>query len=1355
MTGLPAARVTDPTGGKVIKGSKTVFIGSEIEGEADAPSACEPAVGGPVNPILGVKLLPSETDVAIPAPLPFVFSRSYVSSNRQIGILGTGWSCSGDGLRIELESEATVLVDGQGRRLRFGALTPGASRFSPSEGLWLKRGGRFMVDESLPELRAADAEDALRWQGCPQAWLDDAEGYLLTRGSTHLYFAPTPAGLRIVGECSRFGYTTRYVWGALGVISEIHDSAGRCYALVYTRLADAIEGDHGLRLLGIVLANPHGPLPADFDPMAAGADWRVRYEYSAAGDLIGVRDRSGARIRSFVWDAQHRVIAHGQPGGREIRYVWDTEGPEGRVVEQIEVGGLQRRYVYGDDRTEVLDSLGRREIYEFRGEGAKRRWTAHQRADGSRIEYGYDAFGRRISMTDPLGRVTWYRREAQGRAVGASLPDGRTLSRELDVAGQLLAETGPEGRTVFKRDALGRLVELHTPGGGVERFAYTDLTLPDRITEHTDALGGVKHFGWNRLGQLTRHQDCSGQISQWRFDSDGQLIEATDALGQRSRYQYDARGLQTHIELPDGARIEQTFDGLGRLLAVTQNGTVLRRNVWNADSQLSESTDAAGRLLRFDYDAAGRLVTLHNENGATTRFAYDVADRMIEQIGFDGRTQRYRYCADDSLEWAEDSGLVHHYAYDDAGRMIEQRIQQGHDGPLLLTERLEWTASGQLAAAHSLGAEGGNSVRFDYDPAGRRVGEAQLQADGWSYRVQHQHGEDRQLASTYGELPALDWRYYGPGHLQSLDFGALQIEFERDPLHRETARHAWLQQGDTRRSAYTAIRDYDPLGRPRRQQLSTEHGERWQREYRFDALGRLTDIDDDAQGPIRYTYDLAGRLIGSRHGEEVFEYRFDPAGNRLPNAELSRPADEEWAATVQARLKDPRFNLLGEVDGEADTRVQRWTDNRVLFDEKHQYRYDAAGNLIERLGADGEHMQLHYDARHRLVRIQRRTAQGERIEARYHYDALSRRVRKDVTRNGHTETTRYGWDGDRLVAEEAATRLRTVVYEPGSFVPLLRVEQVRGVAEGSDAEASDEQSDALDGNELKSLRELLRSSGNPLPAELASSDDGLQIQFFHTDHLGTPLRMTDTAGREIWRARNDDWGAVRDEHGETEQPIRFQGQWEDAETALHYNRHRYYLSSAARFISKDPSGLPSGINEFSYVAISPITKVDPLGLFEVCGTYTHFNGETNYSFGLMSSIENKARGIMDWIKLSPKKPRGVTPIGRIKKAQDAYDGLVCAGDVDAESRREAAACDDQLSPILERHGIEPGSIRAGSTKVSEDKAREVVGEMMRTLNRTEEGRACAAHYEWGSIVDTAKERASRTNARGFFEWLSQ
>lgn len=1184
MTGLPAARVTDATGSKIAQGSETVFIGNEAEGEADGSSICEPAVGGPVNPILGVKLLPSETDVALPAPLPFVFSRSYVSSNRQVGILGTGWTCSGDGLRIERERDATVLVDGQGRRLRFGALTPGASRFSPSEGLWLKRGGQFVADQNVPELRAPDAADAARWQGCPPSWLDDTQGYLLTHGGTHLYFAPTPSGLRVVGECNRYGYITRYVWGALGVISEIHDSAGRCYALVYTRVAELHTEDHGLRLLGVVLANAQGPLPVDFDPMAPDADWRVRYEYSAAGDLAAVFDRSGARIRSFEFDADHRLIAHGQPGGREVRYVWDAPAPAGRVVEQIEASGLARRYVYQADRTEVLDSLGRREMYEFRGNGAKRRWTAHVRADGSRIEYGYDAFGRRISTTDPLGRVTWYRRDAEGRAAGVSLPDGRTLTRELDVAGQLLSEDGPEGRTVFKRDALGRLIELHTPMGHIERFAYTDAALPDRLTEHTDAEGGIRRMQWNRLGQLVRHQDCSGQVNQWRFDAEGQLIEATDALGQRSRYAYDRRGLKTTIDLPDGARIEQSHDGLGRLTALKQNDVTLRRNRWNSASQLIESEDAAGKTLAFDYDQAGRLTELRNENGAVTRFAYDDADRLIEQIGFDGRTQFYRYRADDSLEWAEDSGLIHHYRYDDTGRLIEQRIHTDAAAPPVLTERLEWTPTGQLAAAHS----NGGSVRFEYDRGGRRVGEVQLHADGWSYRVQHRPGDARELTSTYGELPPLDWRYYGPGHLQGLSFGALNIEFERDPLHRETARHAWLQESDQRRSAYTSTRDYDPMGRPRRQQLGNERGERWQRDYQFDTLGRLVGIDDSTDDAIRYAYDACGRLVGSRHGDEVFEYRFDPAGNRLPARQAAGATNEDWAATVQVRLRDPRFNLLGEIEEQDSHVADCWPDNRMLFDDEHQYRYDAAGNMTERSGADGEHMQLEYDARHRLTRMQRRTTQGEQIDACYRYDALSRRISKSVTRGSHTDTTRYGWDGDRLVAEETSTYLRTTVYEPGSFVPLLHVEQSRAASE----DATNDQDTGV----LHALRELLGSTGSPLPAELAPSNDGLQIRFFHTDHLGTPLRMTDTQGREVWRSRSDDWGAVRGTRGGIDQPIRFQGQWEDEESGLYYNRYRYYSPRSGRYITPDPLGLEAGFNASEYAFSSPANAYDPTGL---------------------------------------------------------------------------------------------------------------------------------------------------------------
>lgn len=56
-----------------------------------------------------------------------------------------------------------------------------------------------------------------------------------------------------------------------------------------------------------------------------------------------------------------------------------------------------------------------------------------------------------------------------------------------------------------------------------------------------------------------------------------------------------------------------------------------------------------------------------------------------------------------------------------------------------------------------------------------------------------------------------------------------------------------------------------------------------------------------------------------------------------------------------------------------------------------------------------------------------------------------------------------------------------------------------------------------------------------------------------------------------------------------------QGQQQDPETGLHYNRHRYYDPQVGRYISTDPVKLAGGINSYRY-APNPIAWVDPLGL---------------------------------------------------------------------------------------------------------------------------------------------------------------
>jgi RHS repeat-associated protein len=59
--------------------------------------------------------------------------------------------------------------------------------------------------------------------------------------------------------------------------------------------------------------------------------------------------------------------------------------------------------------------------------------------------------------------------------------------------------------------------------------------------------------------------------------------------------------------------------------------------------------------------------------------------------------------------------------------------------------------------------------------------------------------------------------------------------------------------------------------------------------------------------------------------------------------------------------------------------------------------------------------------------------------------------------------------------------------------------------------------------------------------------------------------------------------------------IRFQGQWEDLETGLYQNLHRFYDPHAGRYINHDPIGLMGGLNAYQYCP-NPVGWVDPLGL---------------------------------------------------------------------------------------------------------------------------------------------------------------
>ncbi|MFK3680849.1 RHS repeat domain-containing protein [Pseudomonas sp. NPDC088890] len=109
------------------------------------------------------------------------------------------------------------------------------------------------------------------------------------------------------------------------------------------------------------------------------------------------------------------------------------------------------------------------------------------------------------------------------------------------------------------------------------------------------------------------------------------------------------------------------------------------------------------------------------------------------------------------------------------------------------------------------------------------------------------------------------------------------------------------------------------------------------------------------------------------------------------------------------------------------------------------------------------------------------------------------------------------------------------------------------------------------------------------------------LDWYQCDHLGTPLELTDQHGEMVWRADYHAWGQAQVRLSEAAQrrkldtALRFQGQYLDVETGLHYNRYRYYDPQVGRFVSADPIGYAGGLNLYQY-APNPVAWTDPLGL---------------------------------------------------------------------------------------------------------------------------------------------------------------
>ena len=97
----------------------------------------------------------------------------------------------------------------------------------------------------------------------------------------------------------------------------------------------------------------------------------------------------------------------------------------------------------------------------------------------------------------------------------------------------------------------------------------------------------------------------------------------------------------------------------------------------------------------------------------------------------------------------------------------------------------------------------------------------------------------------------------------------------------------------------------------------------------------------------------------------------------------------------------------------------------------------------------------------------------------------------------------------------------------------------------------------------------------------------------------TPTQAYDSRGGLVWEMLLDVYGEVMECRGNrTLVPLRYQGQYEDVEAGLYYNRFRYYSHEMGMHISSDPIGL-AGKNPTLYGYVEDVNIwLDLLGLYK-------------------------------------------------------------------------------------------------------------------------------------------------------------
>ncbi|NNF00940.1 MAG: hypothetical protein HKN25_18130 [Pyrinomonadaceae bacterium] len=861
----------------------------------------------------------------------------------------------------------------------------------------------------------------------------------------------------------------------------------------------------------------------------------MRFGYNGDAELTSATNRSYVPY-TYSYE-NHLMTKETNRNGLSFHFEYEGAGTEARCVHTWGDDGIYERwltYLPKNNMTREKDGLGGETIYHYNDLELV---TKVFDAEGGISEFDYGLNGELLQEKDEIGRIRTYAYDDQLNCTAATQEDGTVRTVKYNDFCQPIAVSDESGAVWTREyDNSGNIVATINPLDARREYDYDKS---GDIKIFRDALGNETQFAWTTAGQIKSVEKPGGGKVSYNYNERGFLEEVVDEVTDiKTSYRYD-----------DVGRVKRIAD-----INPKRETINVQRYEYDSQDNMTLLIDAYGNKTLYKYSGYDKLARRVDSLGHERQFEYDEEGRLEKIVNENNENYRFEYdLLDRVVKEIGFDGAITSYKYNQAGELVYKK------DALKRETYYRRDAMGRVVRRLMPKAE---TVDYEYDECGRITGARNSNSeikltydDAWQVIRENQNGKTvsfeydlegrrtaRNLDSDLHEKAKVEYSYDKDSNLSTIKLAENEINYLRDQVGRLTAK-------DSANGLQEQF-EYDINGRLSVEKVTVGAGGREvvKRDYEWDSLGNVVGIHDSLRGGKRYQYDAVERLktverlVAGTPDTKTPDVPKDKPRGWIPPEKRLWQAESNLSRWDNAKVKeieefqyDADGNLIERKSNVSGSRKFKYSKGDKLKKQgKTTYIYDAVGNLVEKRAAEGPTSLFTYDSADQVIAI---TKDNQKVE--FEYDAFGRRTLKKTKDN----ETQFLWDGDVLLLENDTH------YIHDGFVPVAKV-------------------------------------------------SNSEVETYHTDYLGTPKEVTNESGEIIWQGNYDEYGKVNPVIEKTEQNIRFQGQYEDEETGLFYNRFRYYSADDCRYVNQDPIGLFGNFNLYEYCT-NPVMWFDPLGLDEI------------------------------------------------------------------------------------------------------------------------------------------------------------